>query len=80
MESSCNWEDMIPLDSTSRMRGRGQGKTGVEDKIKHENEKCGEKLARAKRCGSPVSHQRVIGGASRWELERQRNLKQGECQ
>lgn len=38
MESSCNWEGMIPLDSTSRMRGRGQGKTRVEDKIKHENE------------------------------------------
>lgn len=46
MESSCNWEDMIPLDSTSRMRGRGQGKTRVEDKIKHESGKCGQKLAR----------------------------------
>lgn len=46
MESSCNWEDMIPLDSTSRMRGRGQGKTRVEDKTKYENDKCSPKLER----------------------------------
>lgn len=57
MESSCNWEDMIPLDSTSRMRGRGQrGRTRVEDKIKHEKAKCGQKLKRAKCRSTPVSH------------------------
>lgn len=41
---------MTPLDSTSRMRGRGQGKTRVEDKIKGENDKGGQKATRAKGC------------------------------